>query len=858
MPVAWLLLGIVAAGGSARAAGPSAAPLVLRLSKDRPETSIFAPLEDVVVQIAPDHLRGRLRVRDGRGEVYVDVAQARAGLRFTVAGALGTHRLEFEVGRGPPLRLDFEVDASTALATGSGRFDGLFRRLVGQLREAQRSAFVDGDNVRYVVPGLRGNQQVARALRYFEADVGSYLDLILRYQREDGSLFSSFALDDHFDPFTGTYPGVHLERDLYGPRYTGRSRDGRTVFHRVPIEPDIEALAVEYAFAVWQARGDDRWLAAALPRLERAVEALLRDPLRFSSEHGLLQRGFTIDFWNLQHPAVLALHPSGNRNLAGWVDLQWLDADTPKGIAHGDNSALYAAALALARLQAHQGDPGRAAYWTRVAEDVRANLLRTSWNGTFFRHFVPVRPLPEPLDLGANEARQLSFSNALAIRRELTTHAQAVAILDEYRHRRERLPEGVLAEWFTIDPPYRDGFAYMAPGEYANGGVTPALAGELARAAFAHGRADYGADILRRVRALAERTGRLSAMYYPTPQPASWQAETFFPIDLRAIANRDLRGDGALGFIGHPDNDLRSFPVGRQHFLGKPFEVVDPRENGGRAAVVLWAEGSPGPSETTLAGVQRKARSIYFLHSAGNPRLRARIGEYEIAYEDGTRVRLPLLLGRNIGTWWAAEGGSEWRIAWRGRNAHVSNLTVGVWGWNNPQPDKQITSITARALNGGRIQLLGITMSSAPVQFPRGEPMRGFPDAWGVAPVIEAFIEGVAGVRDQHRLFEQVRVAPHWAALDEQRAAVTVRYAGSPGYVAYRWEHFPADRRLAIEATGSGPRLDFHVPLPASARAPRVSIRGRAVPHALTRVEDILYLDFTAEGAAAVPIDVRY
>lgn len=829
----------------------------IRISKDRSETSTFAPLERVVAIVESSDARARIRVTDGKGHRYVDGLAEKGELRFQILGALGMHTIELYTKKATLLRQEMVVDAETQIETASRTYDRFFLDLKATVQQTD-SLVVDGRSVRYFLPTLRGNTQVLRAGRYLDDDVHGLLPLLLKHQKENGSLLSRVRRDDAFDPYSGTYPGVDAIRDVLGEAYTDRSQDKRTVFSRIPVDADIEALAVSHLYWSWQSTGDDRFMAAQLPGLEKALDYLMSDPVRWDAEHGLVKRGFTLDLFNVQNIEVANLSPTGNRNPAGWSDWQWVDEKTPMGIMHGDNSALYEAAILMSRMLAHLRRDERSAHYQAVAARIRESLERVSWNGNFYRHHVRLWTAPDGLDLGANEGRQISFSNPLAIRRGIATHAQSVAIIREYLRRRERHRDDRMAEWFTIDPPFQKRFGFMEPGEFVNGTITPALAGDLACAAFEHGFETYGVDILNRVSGLMAKRGRLAPIYPPGRRPFDWKPESFTTIDLRGVANRSLRGDDEYSFIGHPSNDLREFPTGRRDFLGKPFEVVEPRTNGGRAAVVLWAEGNLGPRETTLTGITRTAGSVYFLQSSGNHTPGARVGEYEIRYEDGSRMVLPLWQGRNIDTWWAERDASHWQIAWRGRNPHVSRVAMGVWGWTNPYPDKIISSITARAIGNGRLHLLGITLSNVPVQFERDELKVGFPDAWAGAPVFSSLVEGLAGVADKHKVMEHVLLSPRWIAAGEKMAHVTIRYPSSSGYVSYTWEHVVAERRLVLAVTGSGARIDLHVQLPQDAQVRKITYNGADVRFTPTRIEETPYADLSIEGFAGGAIEIRY
>ncbi len=855
---AGLVLAMV--GPKLASSAPRGAPAGrLQLKKEDAHHSAFFPLERVTIEALPKSPSGlRLVVRDAMHTSYVDAAQVAAGFTFRVQGALGPHRAELFRGSQLLASETFEVRADTQIDCSDSLFQTELRRLGAQVAGLGGVAFVDGRSVRHFSTDLRQSRYASLAGRYFEATLQALPDIFLQYQKESGLVFSSMHADTMFDPYAGTYPGAHLARDTFGEGYTGRSSDGRWVFERAPTQADVESLLVAWVHDVWQASGDDAWMAQALPSLAKALDYLRQDPLRWSSDLGLIKRAFTLDVMNHQNHLAMRIHPRGAVNRAGWFDGRWVDKDSPMGITHGDNTAFYEAATLLARMYAHQGHDAEAAQWTAVAERVRENLNKVSWNGSFYRHHVRLAQHDLWKDLQTNESRQLSMSNPLAITRGAATHAQAVSIISEYQRRKQKLGPGVLAEWTTMDPPFRGDFGGVEAGSNGNGAVSPVVGGPLAHAAFMHGFEAYGVDVLRRVLQLQRKHGRLYGFYAPTPRPGNWQPETFSHVDLRTVANRHLRGDKPAGFVDHPENDLRTFPVGSQTFLGKPFDVIDPKDNGGRAALVLWGAGSPGPRETTVAGIGKKAQSIYFLHSAGNIGRQARVGEYIINYADGTKVRIPLVVGRNISSWWSEGDAGEWRLAWRGRNPHVSVVGMGVWGWDNKQADKLIDSITIRASGQGRVQLLGISLSSAPVQYDRDEVEGHAFDPWAAGVVYAAGVEGLAGVVDRGRVFEHVALSPRWVAANETRASVSVRYPSSRGYVAYRWEHRPGDRSMAMTFTGSGKRFDFHVLMPLGAKPREVTLDGKKLRHRVVTVEQSVYADFSLEAVSSGQLEIGY
>ena len=127
--------------------------------------------------------------------------------------------------------------------------------------------------------------------------------------------------------------------------------------------------------------------------------------------------------------------------------------------------------------------------------------------------------------------------------------------------------------------PFERGFGnHNQVWQYMNAGVTPIVAGELARGAFAHGFERYGVDILRRLTELGRQHGnRFYAVYtgaHPVIPPA-----VFTPLDIRDHANIDTHGDGVEGvpgWTGEGDNDLHELPSGELLVEGVPFQLLDP------------------------------------------------------------------------------------------------------------------------------------------------------------------------------------------------------------------------------------------------------------------------------------------
>ena len=382
--------------------------------------------------------------------------------------------------------------------TGDPAFDGMFDTIRSFLAQDVMELVVDGQRLsRFRTPDarsiwIRDHGDMLRTGRYFHADATSIVEHFADTQSASGRIF------DYVTTFPEKLP---CERENW------------TKYVRVPVEADVEYRFVKAAWLAWQACGNDDWIGARLPAMDRALRYIMTHPWYWDAEIDLVKRAYTIDTWDFAYTA----------GCHDWLQFQ-IDERTFWGIMHGDNSRYYEAFRIMAGLYTRFDEPDRAAFWTGQAEGLKARANEICWNGTFYTHFVKRTPVGIA---GVDEAAQLSLSNPIDINRGLTDERQAASIIEEYRRRREATD--AFAEWFSIDPPFPDGIFgddKLVGGAYVNGGIMPLVGGELARAALEHGFEEYGVDILRRYWALIGERRESYLWYFPDGTPASVEAST--------------------------------------------------------------------------------------------------------------------------------------------------------------------------------------------------------------------------------------------------------------------------------------------------------------------------------------------
>ncbi len=813
----------------------------------RAERKPVRPLDTVSVHGAED---GFVVVRDGLGRQYVRMPAAE-GVSFRVSGALGHHLVCHEDDEGRVLEAaGFPVDCKTGIDDGGAGYarllDMLYWTMVARWGSGGRFRH-DGKVYRYFVGWLRDHVHTLKGMKYYDGDLKTAIELYADTQREDGMIW------DKTDRNCGPRPGW---RDFeFGRTGFIRPADGGlSRMERIPVENDVEYLFVEGLYYTWKATGDDAWMAGLLDNAMRAYAYSTTDPYRWSEAYGLLKRGFTIDTWDFQSAEDTAISGTG----------MTVDKDRTRfGVMHGDNTGFIAGCRYLAEMLDVAGRAEEAEKYRRLRAEMKERLDGVSWNGEFYTHHVPEDP-DLVRDLGVDQSRQVSLSNAYALNRGLT-HEQCVAIIRTYQRIREEMPDSSPGEFYQIYPPFERGFGgHNARWEYMNGGVTTIVAGELAHGAFEHGFEQYGADILNRVRGWGEKhDGYLDCTYRGAmPDPPE---RSFTVLDLQEAANVDFGGESAEGVPGWcqdpiPGNDMAGIPTGRQVWQDIPFDVIDPAGNGRRACIGLSArEDYLDECSVPVGG---KAASIYFLHTLSGGGL---AGWITLRYEGGEHHTQYVTSGREIGPWYMPRdprGGRRdkpgCKVAWWGPNGYFPNVGVFAYGLDNPHPDRAIERIEFHAAESRSIWfLLGVTLCDAPVFFMPGDVSFGIPDNWGAAAVVYALIEGLAGMVDTGRAYDRALLAPRWVAAGVREVAATARYEASGGYLRYTYSLDEPGNSLSLRVAGNADATRLELLLPVGKEPATVALDGEEVQFELKTVESSRYLCLDLAGIGAHTVEVK-
>jgi len=827
------------------------------VTKEFQERSVYYPLEKCTVILSLPS-PATMKVFDGKNrEYFSETVQEK--VVFPIYGALGYHRIELFSPENKKVDTEFiRVTAQTRVVSDIDWINQLFQRLQWQ---APRTHKFKIKNEKYILHSgwIRDNYYNFTGDRYHTKLVKHNPDIFFGAQRENGMIYDKISGNMgrpnkpwhtvFENPFDGDTVIQHIRKDLWGEKFTSSDEEAKEYgfsFERIPVEADVEYLAVLYLFEAWQASGETAWMQSLLPKAEQALEYSMNDPLRWDNKHGLMKRGFTIDTWDFQHPGIQKYY--SNKNNLNEFDHMYVDEKTPMALFHGDNSGLIAASRALAAMYHYVGDKEKAENWAETADRTQKNMTRYLWNGSYFKHLVPLDKKVVVED-GVDVENMMSLTLPHAITRGAATEDQALAILDEYKKRkdsRKNLP----GEWFTLDPPFRS-FGSFKAGKYVNGTVSLLTGGELAAAACMYGRSEYGADILERINKLYEYYNRFAGIYpIDTCKTCDWKKETFYTVDVSGYVTSSYE-TGKKNSWFTQGNDLKNFPTGDIYLLNKPFRISTD------GLIVLSHNSAEFPSTALIETKNKEAQTIYIAHAATVAPRDAKTGAYTIIYTDNSRYTVELIGRKNIGGWWQGRDEDNWLVAWRGKNDITSTLTIGVSGFENPFPNKKIKEIECMSTEG-TLLVLGVTLSDQNVQL-RAKPLwvHNIPSEFATGAIKRGLYNGLCGVSDLTCTFDSVKISPKFSSIQSRVSSTTLRYPASLGYISYRWIQEEPLKQTVIHFSGSGNTKLFEILQPAQKHVKTVSLNGKTVPYSTRSVGKERFVTFST-GVLGGTVVVQY
>ena len=130
-------------------------------------------------------------------------------------------------------------------------------------------------------------------------------------------------------------------------------------------------------------------------------------------------------------------------------------------------------------------------------------------------------------------------------------------------------------------------------------------------------------------------------------------------------------------------------------------------------------------------------------------------------------------------------------------------------------------------------------------------------DAWGSSAMAYALMEGLAGVEDEAKLYNRVRLSPRWIAAGREDAEVQCVYGASGASFAYTFHHHPSVRTVELELKGNA-AVQLHLLLPSGTTAASVQLNGKKTKFSISRVGPSPYVDVPAVLKKKAVVKVEY
>ena len=128
-------------------------------------------------------------------------------------------------------------------------------------------------------------------------------------------------------------------------------------------------------------------------------------------------------------------------------------------------------------------------------------------------------------------------------------------------------------------------------------------------------------------------------------------------------------------------------------------------------------------------------------------------------------------------------------------------------------------------------------------------------DGWGSSSMLYGLIEGLAGVQDQAKHFQSVKLAPRWAAAEVAEAEVSVAYQSSEKQLQYHYEE--SSERLSIKVESEGSQLTGEILIPADRTAKAALQDGNRIEFTETRIGDSRYACFQSEYKGGSEFEIQ-
>lgn len=129
-------------------------------------------------------------------------------------------------------------------------------------------------------------------------------------------------------------------------------------------------------------------------------------------------------------------------------------------------------------------------------------------------------------------------------------------------------------------------------------------------------------------------------------------------------------------------------------------------------------------------------------------------------------------------------------------------------------------------------------------------------DGWGSSSMLYGFLEGLVGIHDLHKQYQEVRLTPRWNSAGVEEAEVNVGYEVSGTGFGYHYRQHGDGIELQLDSARS--RTQVHLLLPPGANVQKVTHRGGELPFTQTQVEQSPYVDFEVDFSGGADLSIQF
>ena len=351
---------------------------------------------------------GTIVVKDGAGRAYVRM-KALPTQSFLVGGAAGKQTILLMDKNEKTIGIStFILQANTAIDDGgkmTGLFDMLHKGMIAEDRKGYHEMKWKDNSYKFYVPWDLDNNNVMNGIQYFVPYGDGLTNLLRETQREDGMIWSFVAKDNDGSGSSAYFKSAYASTNFF-------REDKDAFFVRQPVDNHSDYNYVNMFYKHWRASGNSEWMKKTLPSAALALDYCYTDSIRWSKRFQLLKRPYCIDSWDFQvddeYTPAAPISPT----------MVVVPGKTKYGVFFGDNTGYYEACNQLAEMYDSANQKDRATIYRSRGAAILQNLIKLSWNGKFFTHFIDEDPTVKR-NLGVDEKAQIAQGNMYSINRGL-------------------------------------------------------------------------------------------------------------------------------------------------------------------------------------------------------------------------------------------------------------------------------------------------------------------------------------------------------------------------------------------------------------------------------------------------------